>query len=98
MIIVAGSVSIKPEHLDEAIQIAQNLSKETRNEAGCISYHFSTSLDDPNTLLIFEQWESAEALEQHFQTDHMKKLQEELPKFVAGPLSIQRYMAESISD
>lgn len=97
MIIVAGKVTIKPERRAEAVQAALRMAEATQNEPGCISYQFSADLKDPNTILIFEAWETGEALARHFQTDHMKAFQQELPKFVEGEMDIKRYQVESVS-
>ena len=91
MITVAGTVQINPEHRAEVVQAALGMAQTTQSEAGCITYKFYADLEDPNTFLIFEIWETDEALAQHFQTDHMKTFQQQLPKFVAGPMDIRHY-------
>lgn len=97
MIIVAGKLAINPERRAEAVQSALRMAEATQREPGCITYKFSTDLQDPNTILLFEVWETREALAQHTQTDHMKVFRQELPQFVAGELDIKRYQAEIIS-
>jgi quinol monooxygenase YgiN len=47
----------------------------TRKENGCISYEFYTSCDKDEILLI-EKWENKEALSNHIETPHLKKLRE----------------------
>ena len=97
MIIVAGKVAIRPERRAAAIQVALRMAEATQSEPGCITYQFFADLKDPNTIFVFEAWETEEALAQHFQTDHMKAFQQELPKFVAGEMDIKRYQVESVS-
>ncbi|MEM7347872.1 MAG: putative quinol monooxygenase [Chloroflexota bacterium] len=98
IVVVAGTVQINPDHRDEAIQVAIEMSKATQQEEGCVTYMFYADLENPDTFLVFEVWETDEALANHFQTDHMKVFQQKLPKLVAGPPNIKRYEVESVSD
>ena len=84
MIVIAGSVAARPERREEAIRVARTMAAATRAEAGCVTYRFSADLDDPNTLLIFEEWESEEALARHFQTPHVAAFRQALPGLLAG--------------
>src|SRR4029077_14613865 len=82
MIVIAGSVPVRPDRREEAVRVARTMAAATRGEAGCQTYRFSADLDDPNMFLIFEEWDSEEALGRRFQTPHMAALREALP----GPL------------
>ncbi|SRR5713101_2654484 len=95
MIVISGSIPIKPEHCEEAKKLALWMAEETHKEAGCITYRFSSDLADPNTLMIFEEWESEEALGRHFKTEHMKRFQQQAPKLLAGKLSAKKYTVSS---
>jgi len=98
MIIVAGEVLIRPEKREEAISAALAMAQATEAEPGCLSYRFYTDVADPNRILIFEQWETAEALAAHFQTSHMALFQKQIPQFVAEPPSIKRYEVAKVLD
>ena len=95
MIVIAGSIPIKPEHREEARQLVLEMAKATQAEAGCLAYQFYADLSDPNTFFIFEEWESEEALNRHFQTEHMKNLQQQMPKILAGKVNAKKYTIES---
>ena len=57
---------IKKEFLDEYIEMASLLTRETRNKRkGCISYSFCQRADEPTEFVLFEQWESQDALDEH---------------------------------
>ena len=66
MLVVAGKIQIDPANSDAAVAAAQEVMKETHKEAGCISYTFSRDLSEPGGFLIFEEWESEEALASNF--------------------------------
>jgi quinol monooxygenase YgiN len=91
MLVVAGTVKVKPETRADAVQAALKMARATQAEAGCTSYRFYSDLEDPNTFLIFEQWESEAALMAHFQTPHMAEFNAAIPRFLAAPPSINRY-------
>lgn len=93
MIIVAGSIPIKPEMREEAIAAALEMAAETQKEEGCIEYQFYADISDPNRFLVFERWASGEALAAHFGTAHMAAFRQKIPSFVAGPSNIYRYEA-----
>ena len=91
MLVIAGTVKVKPETRAEAVQAALKMAKASQAESGCRSYAFYVDLEDPNTILIFEQWESEVALMAHFQTPHMAEFNAAIPRFLAAPPSINRY-------
>jgi quinol monooxygenase YgiN len=97
MSVIAGKVAVRPDRHDEAVRAALAMAEATRKEAGCITYQFSADLADPNTVFIFEEWESAEALARHFQTEHLQVFRAELPGLVAAPATIKRYEIARVS-
>jgi len=96
MIIVHGTIPIQSDRRDHALELARRMSTATRREAGCISYDFYVGLSDPNTLMLFQEWESMEALMEHFQTPHMEEFLRELPGVVAGEIVTRRYAVQSV--
>src|SRR4051812_25477214 len=97
MIVVAGTVAINPERRDEAVSVALKIVAATRPEAGCQSYDFWSDLADPNRFHVFEEWETPEALEAHFQTSHMAEFMQALPPLLAAPPDIKRYEVNAVA-
>ena len=91
MIVVAGSVRIRPETRQEAIQLAVWMARETQTEPGCITYRFSSDLEHPDTIHIFEEWTDQAALEAHFRTPHMAQFNAKLGAFLAERPTVTRY-------
>ena len=98
MIIVHGNIPLKPESREEALKLAGVMATATQNEEGCISYDFYVGLSDPNTLLVFQEWESMDALMGHFQTEHMKSFLDELPDLVSGEIITRRYAVQTVEE
>ena len=66
MLTIMIHAKIKKERLNEYIELASLLTRETRDvRQGCISYSFNQRIDEPNEFIIYEQWESQEALDEH---------------------------------
>jgi quinol monooxygenase YgiN len=97
VIVVAGTITVRPERREEAIRMARAMAQATRAEAGCVAYDFYADLTDPGTFFVFEVWESDAALTRHFQTEHMAAFQREIPQLVAGPTNVRRYVVETVT-
>ncbi len=98
MIIVHGTFPIAPERREEALGAVGVMASATREEPGCISYEFYVGLSDPDTLLLFQEWDSMEALVDHFDTPHMAVFVRELARFVNGKISTRRYAVEVLDE
>ena len=98
MIIVHGSIPVRPECREQALELARQMTEATQSEMGCISYDFYVGLSDPNTLMLFQEWESMEALMGHFQTDHMDEFLRALPDVVSGEITTRRYAVQTIEE
>lgn len=98
MIIVHGVIPIRPDAREQALDMARRMAEATQAEPGCISYDFYVGLSDPNSLLLFQEWESMEALTAHFQAPHMEDFLRELPHVVAGEITTRRYAVQSVDD
>jgi quinol monooxygenase YgiN len=95
VIIIAGNVTVKPDRRDEWLQVAMAMSRASQAEDGCVTYRFYQDLEDPNLMLLFEVWESEEALEAHFKTDHIAEYRSKIPELIAGPSKLNRYEVSS---
>jgi len=91
MIIVHGTFPIKSEIREEAIEAMKKMAGSSRSEIGCLTYEFYVGLSNPNTILLFQEWESVEALERHWETSHMVDFLEQLPHLLAGEVATRRY-------
>lgn len=98
MILVHGTIPIRPDCREEALKLARGMTEATRAEPGCISYDFYVGLSDPNTLMLFQEWESMEALMRHFQTPHMEEFLRALPGVVSGEIVTRRYAVQSVDE
>ncbi len=71
----------KTEAAIAALTPAAELSQQ---EPGCIKFAVHRDVDDPDVLLIIEQWESREAYESHLKQPHLQQLNETMVPLFAG--------------
>ena len=65
MIIVAGHFVVDPDQREAFLSSRADGMRASRAEPGCITYAFSPDPLDPGRVLLFERWESKEALARH---------------------------------
>jgi quinol monooxygenase YgiN len=66
MVIVAGTVEVAPDRLDEAIALSLEHVRRSRGEPGCLSHAVSQDVEETCRLFFFERWADRKALEAHF--------------------------------
>ena len=62
-----------PEYREQVGDILRQLALASRQEPGCVSYVPHTVEDDPNRVVIYEQYLDRGASEFHRSTPHFKK-------------------------
>lgn len=68
----------------------ENIAEKSRVEPGNMQYDYFLPVDDANTVLLLEKWESVDAQKIHTETDNFKKLGEIKAKYVAS-VDIEKY-------
>ncbi len=96
MVVVGGTVLVKPESIRAASELCLWMTAETRVEPGCITYGFHVSLNDPNMIQVFEEWESMEDLSLHLATAHYVKFIEEIGPMLAQAPDVKIYEIASV--
>lgn len=96
MIIVHGTIPLKSDCQEQALELARQMAEASTSEPGCISYDFYLGLLDDNVLMLFQEWESMEALRDHFQTPHMDEFMRELPNYLAGEIVTRRFAVQNV--
>ena len=91
MIIVKGSIPVKAERRDEAVALVQALAEASRAEQGCLSYEVYLRADAPETIVIWQQWDSLDALEDHFASDHVDHFLDAIPDLIEGEVTSAQF-------
>jgi quinol monooxygenase YgiN len=66
MIIVTGTVKVRPDRLDDVLAVSLEHVRRSRTEPGCLLHSVHQDVEDPHTLMFLEHWEDNEALSAHF--------------------------------
>jgi quinol monooxygenase YgiN len=74
---VVAEIGIADGKRDEALAALQTLCEATHaNDEGCLLYALQLDPADESRVFFIEKWDSAEALQKHGATDHIKALGE----------------------
>jgi quinol monooxygenase YgiN len=65
VIIVGGSFEVDPGQRDEFIAGRHDAMRTSRAEAGCLDYTISADPIDAARVVLYERWESQDALDAH---------------------------------
>jgi quinol monooxygenase YgiN len=71
MIVVVGRVKTDAERRERLIEVGQRVAQASREEPGCVSYRLYEDTERPNEFVFIEVWETEEALQRHFATEHI---------------------------
>lgn len=91
MIVIAGAFPVDGSKRDAITAAANEMRTATLAEDGCVEYRFSFATDDPNTVLVFEEWRDQDVLTAHFAAPHMAVFQGLIVDFLVGRPQVSRY-------
>ncbi|MGH1403130.1 MAG: putative quinol monooxygenase [Alphaproteobacteria bacterium] len=84
---VFATISPKEEHYTEAKQAIINIIQQTREESGCHQFELHESPSEGN-LFLYEEWESEQALAEHYEKPYIVDVFEQYKEWLAAPVNI----------
>jgi quinol monooxygenase YgiN len=63
MIIVSGHLLVDPSDRAAYLAGCEDVVRQARRARGCVDFHLSADLLEPDRINVFEQWDSPEAVE-----------------------------------
>jgi quinol monooxygenase YgiN len=63
----------------------------TRRELGCYQYDLLVGVNEPREYCFVERWDDDQALDQHLEMAHIKKMLADVEHLVESPPDIRRY-------
>ena len=93
MVIVAGTVKVPPNRMDEAIALSVEHVRRSRVEPGCLSHAVFQDVEDANRLFFFERWADQKALEAHFMVPEARAFARSLASLSSSTPEIAIYDA-----
>ncbi len=72
--VVVARLDVKPEKVDQFLELAENMVKETRKEPGCMTYILYKSCFTPeNEFVFYEEYKDQKALDFHNESAYLKE-------------------------
>ena len=96
MLIIAGHIQINPDHVEKLMPAAVEMMAATHQEEGCQEYVFSEDPATPGRIMVFEVWDSDEALGAHFAAPHMAAFQAKMVDIDVQGRSLNKYDVASV--
>ncbi len=95
---MSGRLRTDAAKREELVRIGQAVAVASRAEAGCISYRPYEDTELENEFVLVEEWESTEALQQHFATSHVAELMQAIPATIVAPPDVMFHTIASSMD
>lgn len=89
MIIVTGSVVVRPDDLDRAVAVALEHVRRSRTEPGCLLHSVHHDVEDPDRLMFLEHWADRAALDAHFAVPASADFVRRISALAAAPPTIE---------
>ncbi|HWZ38218.1 MAG TPA: putative quinol monooxygenase [Bradyrhizobium sp.] len=96
MIVVTGSVTARPDSLEEVKKLSLEHVRRSRIEPGCISHAVHVDCENPLRLVFVEQWADRAALATHFAVPASRDFVRALRTLAIGATDIQIYDAQML--
>ncbi|MFC2135789.1 putative quinol monooxygenase [Bacteroidota bacterium] len=68
------TIVAKIKAMEDVVEVVRNellkLIEPTRKEKGCLDYILFQDNEDPSLFLFYENWETAEDLDRHMESEH----------------------------
>ena len=93
MIIVWGRVNVKPGHFDDVLRLSLEHVHRSRKEPGCLHHSVQSDVENPLSLVFYEEWEDMAALQLHFQVPESGQFVAALTALLTGDPEMKVYEA-----
>lgn len=98
MYTVIVTLDAKPGMEDAARQSLLDLVPPTRQEAGCIDYHLHECNGQPGRFVLYENWASEAAWEEHMQMPYLQDALAKVPELFSDAADLDKIHFTMLSD
>jgi quinol monooxygenase YgiN len=98
MIVVVGRVVTDAGKRADLVRVGQTVAAASRLEPGCRSYRLYQDSENQNEFVFVEEWESDEALQQHFATVHVTEFLKAIQATLVAPPDVKFHTIASSMD
>lgn len=94
MILIAGTLDVRPEQRDAALEAGRELQAKTRALPGCLDYVWSADPAVPGRIYVFERWADEGSLRAHFEGPLYWDMRKVLGGFEKLAVDISKYRVD----
>ena len=76
--VIVARLSVKPEHIRDFIDHANQMVESTRKEPGCIIYTLFQEVNGSPDFIFYEEYTNDEAIQYHRDSPHFKQFGEQI--------------------
>ena len=98
MYVVAVTVYVKPEFVEQFINASLANARGTRQEPGNVRWDFLQAEDDPTRFLLYEAYRQKDDFARHQQTQHYLTWKQTVAEWMAQPRQGVRHNALFFGD
>lgn len=98
MIIITGSITARPETIDELVAGSLEHVRRSRREPGCISHAVHRDVENPLRLVFIEQWADRAALSAHFAVPASRDFVRALRPLASAAATLELYDATKLEN
>ncbi|HUE27139.1 MAG TPA: putative quinol monooxygenase [Solirubrobacteraceae bacterium] len=80
---------------EELMVLLERFERWAAGEPGCRRYVFAAALADPSRFVLFSEWDSQEALDEHYRSEAFTEFQLGLDGLLARPSELTVYSIEN---
>ena len=88
-VILVGEVFGLAGPHDELTEVMLRAQRDARAAEGCLRFAFARTLDDPDVLLVVQEWSDEAALERHFRSPAHATYQRDVEGLLARPSQVR---------
>ncbi len=74
-VVLVARYTVKPGNVEAVLDALRRMAPLVRaHEPGCTTYHVNRAQDDPNALLLYEEYVDQAAVDAHAATAHFREI------------------------
>jgi autoinducer 2-degrading protein len=85
MYVVAVTIFVKGEHVEQFVEATLDNARSTRREPGNVRFDVLRAEEDPNRFLLYESYRAKEDFAKHQQTEHYLRWKNTVADWMAQP-------------
>ena len=95
MLIALGDIHVQVAHREVVRQIMRDTQTRVTRSAGCLSYVFAETLEEPGHFVLLQQWSDRAALEEHYRSEAFASYQARIAEHLVRSSDLRLHEVQS---